>query len=189
MKSILLAIFSVVGMSACTVNGQGPMTAWGKAGVSKVDYGTDVGMCTGYASMQGSGNGANTAGGIDGQNSAGRAANGGDSAVAGGPVAAPGAAGAPNTIGGGTYQGMASQDMVQRAATQESSQQMAARLARETKLKGCLVERGYQEFRLTPDQRAHLATLKVGSNEYHEYLYSLGADGSVLKKQGLQSSK
>jgi hypothetical protein len=182
-------MFTVAGMSACTINGQGPMTAWGKAGVSKVDYGTDVGMCTGYAAMQGSGNGANTAGGIDGQNGAGRAGNGGDSAIAAGQAPAPGAAGAPTTIGGGTYQGMASQDMVQRAATQENSQQMAARMAREAKLKGCLVERGYQEFRLTSEQRAHLATLKAGSNEYHEYLYSLGADASVLKKQGLPSSR
>jgi hypothetical protein len=188
MKSILLAMFAIAGMSACTINGQGPMTAWGKAGVSKVDYGTDVGMCTGYAALQNSGNGANTAGGIDGQNGAGRATNGGDAAVSAGNLPAPGTAGAPNTIGGGTYQGMASQDMVQRAATQESSQQMAARIAREQKLKGCLVERGYQEFRLTSEQRAHLATLKVGSNEYHEYLYSLGADPSVLKKQGTTSN-
>jgi hypothetical protein len=188
MKSVLLGVFAIAAVSACTVNGQGPMTAWGKPNVSKVDYGTDVGMCTGLAAMQGSGNGAHTAGGINGQNGSARSTNGGDAAVAGGQTGG-GAVGAPNSIGGGTYQGMASQDYVQRAATQESSQAMAARLAREATLKGCLVDRGYQEFRLTPEQRSHLATLKAGSNEYHEYLYRLGADATVLSKQGLASSK
>jgi hypothetical protein len=29
---------------------------------------------------------------------------------------------------------------------------------------------------LTPEQRAHLATLKPGSDAYHEYLYKIGSD-------------
>ena len=41
--------------------------AWGKPGVSKVDFGTDVGMCTGMAAMQNTGDGSNTAGGIQRQ--------------------------------------------------------------------------------------------------------------------------
>ena len=187
MKSVLLATFAVAGVCACTVNGQGPVTAWGKPGVSMVDYGTDVGMCTGLAAMETSGNGANTAGGINGTNGTARAANGGDAAVSGG-AAGGGPIGAPNSVGGGNYQGMASQDMVQRAATQETSQAMAARLQRESTYKGCLIGRGYQEYRLTSEQRAHLSSLKTGSKEYHEYLYSLGADGQVLAKQGLPAS-
>ena len=59
----------------------------------------------------------------------------------------------------------------------------AKRVQAET-FKHCLTERGYQEFTLTPEQRAKLATFKVGTNEYHEYLYSLGADANVLAKQG-----
>jgi hypothetical protein len=189
MKSFLLGMFLIVGASACTINGSGPVTGWGKPGVSKVDYGTDVGMCTGLAALQNSGNGANTAGGINGQNGTAPSSAGSETAKASQGAAAPGMAGAPTSIEGGAYRGMASQDMVQRAATQESAQQMAARRQAEAALKGCLVQRGYQEYRLTPEQRAHIATLEVGSNEYHEYLYSLGADPAVLSKQGLPSSK
>jgi hypothetical protein len=60
---------------------------------------------------------------------------------------------------------------------------MTAQRARAEAFKTCLVERGYQEFPLTPDQRAHLATLKRGTNEYHEYLYTLGSDAEIVAKQ------
>ena len=45
------------------------------------------------------------------------------------------------------------------------------------------MERGYTEFALTPEQRAHLATLPQGSDERREYLYKLGTDPEVLKTQ------
>ena len=60
---------------------------------------------------------------------------------------------------------------------------MAAKRAKADTYRSCLTERGYSEFRLTPEQQAHLQSLKAGSNEYHEYLYSLGKDPAVLQSQ------
>ena len=57
-------------LAACASATTAPPTAWGKPGVSRVDYGTEVGMCSGFAAMQNSGdNGTRTAGGISGSNS------------------------------------------------------------------------------------------------------------------------
>jgi len=84
---------------------------------------------------------------------------------------------------GGSYSGMASSDYVQRAATEQRTQEMAAQRARNEALNSCLVGRGYQQFALTPEQEAHLSTLKKGTNEYLEYLYKLGTDGEVVRKQ------
>jgi hypothetical protein len=81
------------------------------------------------------------------------------------------------------YQNNTSPDVVQRAANQEQARIMAEKRARADALKSCLTGRGYTEFILTAEQRQKLATLKPGSNEYHEYLYSLGADPSILKAQ------
>ena len=160
MKSILFAAGAALALCACTTP-QSLTTAWGKPGVTKNDYGSDVGMCIGLASMANAGSGLNTAGGVSGRNSG-----------AGSSAAAPGGGG---TVAGGTYQGMASTDYAQRAATQQRSQEMAAQRARANALKSCLTERGYHEFVLSAEQRAHLATLKKGSVEYHEYLYQLSA--------------
>ena len=166
MKTIILTGAIAIALCACSTTAHN--TSWGKANVSKVDYGTDVGMCNGLASLEESGNGANTAGGMNGSRGAG-----------------PGTAGGNlSTLGGGTYTGTASPDLVNRAATQQQSQQMAAKRFREEMLSSCLVERGYQKFALTVEQNAELAKLKPGSNEYHEYLYSLGADANVVAKQG-----
>jgi hypothetical protein len=167
MKTIILTGAIVLALSACSTTAHN--TSWGKANVSKVDYGTDVGMCNGLASLEESGNGANTAGGMNGNRSSG-----------------PGTAGSSlGTLGGGTYTGTASPDLVNRAATQQQSQEMTAKRLREDKLSKCLAERGYQKFTLTAEQSAELAKLKPGSNEYHEYLYKLGADPAVLAKQGV----
>jgi hypothetical protein len=145
--------------------------AWGKPGVSKQDYGTDVGMCTGLAAMRNTGDGANTAGGINGKNNS---AGGGGSGQA-----SPDA----NIPAGGSYSGMASSDFAQRAATQQRTKEMAEMRARADALKSCLVERGYQEFALTAEQAKHLATLQKGSNEYLQYLYKLGTDAEIVGKQ------
>jgi flavin-dependent dehydrogenase len=136
-----------------------------------VDYGTDVGMCTGMASLESSGNGSNTAGGINGNRASGPSATN--------------AGGSLGSLGGGTYTGMASADLANRAATQQRSQEMAAKRFREETLSRCLTERGYQQFALTAEQNAELAKFKHGSNEYHEYLYKLGADPAVLAKQSV----
>jgi hypothetical protein len=182
MKAMLFAACAVVALSACTTPGQ--QTSWGKAGVSKVDYGTDVGTCTGTASLFGGGSGVNTAGGISGANNAPPAHEPGrgsqELSPGGGPPAASQAATSSSLPAAGNYSGTVSQDYAQRAATQQRTQEMMAKRARADALRSCLSERGYREFTLTPQQRARLATLKAGSNEYHEYLYSLGSDPAML---------
>jgi hypothetical protein len=169
MKTIILTSALAIALCACSTTPRN--TAWGKANVSKVDYGTDVGMCTGMASLESSGNGANTAGGINGNRASGPSATN--------------AGGGLGTLGGGTYTGMASADLANRAATQHQSQEMAAKRLRDETLARCLSERGYQQFALTPEQNAELAKLKHGSNEHLEYLYKLGADPAVLAKQSV----
>jgi len=169
MKAFLLVSGVALVVSGCATTST--QTAWGKAGVSKQDYGTDVGMCTGLASQHGGGGPQNTAGGINGRNNS--------SAGGGSGEASPSAA----VPASGTYSGMASADFAQRAATQQRTQQMAEQRARSDAMKSCLAERGYQEFALTAEQAAHLATLPKGSNDYLEYLYKLGSDGEIVGKQ------
>jgi Spy/CpxP family protein refolding chaperone len=72
-------------------------------------------------------------------------------------------------------------DVVNRAATQQQSEQMAAQRVRTDTYRSCYVQRGYQEFKLTPEQRSHLGTLKSGSNEYLQYLADIGTDPKLLK--------
>src|SRR5690349_676602 len=192
-KLLALTTISLI-VTGCASTG--PATAWAKAGVSRIDYGTDLGMCTGYASMAGAGNGANQAGGISGQNSGAMGTSTEDQQRAGAgaagqppPTSGPrNNAGAPGSgtafpTGGGAYRDSASSDMVQRAATQQRTQEMAKQRARQLTLSNCLTERGYTEIKLTPAQRAELGTLQHGSKEYHEYLYKLGADPEVIKAQ------
>ena len=182
MKSVLLVACATVTLCACTTPGH--QTSWGKAGVSKVEYGTDVGMCAGTASLFGSHAGMNTAGGISGSNNMppprepGRGSQ--DLGPGGGPPPATEAAKSESLPASGNYSGTVSQDYAQRAATQQRAQEMLAKRARSDALKSCLTQRGYKEFTLTAEQRAHLATLKSGSNEYHEYLYKLGSDPAVV---------
>jgi hypothetical protein len=187
MKQYLWVVAAATVMCACSTPGQ--QSAWGKPNVTKVDYGTDIGMCTGMAAMVGSGNAANSAGGVHGQNpeipksaqeEAGRSTA--SSTAQGGP--APGTAGAPVTGVGGAYRDSMPQDQVSRAANQEQAQVMAVKRARAATFKSCISQKGYQEFMLTAEQRAELANLKNGSNAYHEYLYKLGADPAVLQSQG-----
>jgi len=175
MKAFILISGIAIVASGCATTAQ--QKAWGKPGVSKTDYGTDLGMCTGIASMQGGEGPANTAGGINGRN---------NSAAGGGAgQSSPGV----STVANGTYQGMASSDFANRAANQQRTQQMTDQRAREDALKSCLVERGYLEFVLTPEQNAHLASLPKGSNEYLEYLYKLGSDAEIVGKQGHAPAK
>lgn len=174
-------VLVAVGLSGCGTTGL--TTSWGKAGVSKVDYGTDIGMCTGLAAQQRAGGPTTTAGGMGGQNN--QPQTGGDRGATTQP--GPGGSPPPATQGGtagttpasGTYSGVASSDYAQRAATQQRTQEMLAKRAQSDALKACLTERGYREFTLSAEQRAHLATLKTGSNEYHEYLYKIGSDPAL----------
>jgi hypothetical protein len=177
MKSILLVLTAAgaaMTLGACTT---APVTAWGKPNVSKTEYGTDIGMCTGLAAIQSSGNAANTAGGLK----------------RGGSALEPTKAGTPATspvlMGGGIYRDSAPVEVSQRAASQQTAQEMETQRLRAEAYESCLSERGYQEFTLTPEQKAHLRTLKPGSNEYHEYLFSLGKDPAVLAAQKSTRSK
>ena len=179
MKSILMLAVSAALLSACAATG--PETAWGKPGISKVDYVTDLGTCTARSAMAEVGNGANTAGGLSGKNSSAPGSTGADAAKAGGQNsnASPGAA--MPTGGGGVYRDSAPPDVVNRAATQQQTQQMAASRARSEALKSCYSELGYQEFKLTPEQRVRLGTLKKGTNEYLQYLAEIGTSTAVVK--------
>ena len=49
----------------------------------------------------------------------------------------------------------------------------------------CLVEKGYQRFRLTSAQMRTLRRLERNSPERHQFLYSLGSDGNVLAAQAI----
>lgn len=190
-KAILVAAVAAV-ITGCAA--QGPKTAWGKANVSKQDYGTDVGMCTGYAAMATSGNGANTAGGINGQNStmppkAGEGPGGnptGPQTAPSGPQNNAGGSGAAFPTGSGAYRESMSDDMVTRAATQQRTVEMAKLRARQMALSSCLTQRGYVEIKLTEAQRTELGKLKEGTNEYLEYLYKLGADPAVVSSQSVK---
>jgi hypothetical protein len=177
MKSIVTLAVSAVMLSACAA--QGPETAWGKPGISKVDYVTDLGTCTAMSAMAEAGNGANSAGGLNGKNSSAPGTNGGDAAKAGGQN--PPNPGTAYPQGSGIYRDSAPADVVNRAATQQQTAQMTAQRQRTEALKSCYVERGYSEFKLTPEQRTHLGTLKKGTNEYLQYLAEIGTDPSVAK--------
>ena len=179
MKSILMLAVSAALLSACAATG--PETAWGKPGISKVDYVTDLGTCTARSAMAEVGNGANTAGGLSGKNSSAPQPTGADAARAGGQSGGPPPGAAMPTGGGGVYRDSAPADVVNRAATQQQSQQMAASRARTDALKICYVDLGYQEFALTPEQRQHLGTLKKGTNEYLQYLAEIGTSTALPK--------
>jgi len=183
MRTLILTAGFVFAFSACASTA--PQKAWGKPGVSKRDYALDVGTCSGIAVTQSGGSGARTAGGVDGK----AIANTSNPAPTYTPPAGSDSAGqqtthvdAPLPTTGG-YSGMASTDYAQRAATQQRAQEMAAQRARAEALRGCLVERGYQEFTLTAEQRAYLATLTRGTQEYLEYLHSIGSGPETVADQ------
>jgi len=169
MKTLFFVAGFALALSGCAATA--PQMAWGKPGVTKVDYGTDIGICTGQASMQNVDDGNNTAGGIKGRN---------NSPASGGSGQASPDSSVP---AGGSYSGMVSSDYARRAATEQQTQEMNAKRARVEALNSCLIGRGYQQFALTPEQAAHLATLQKGSNEYLQYLYKLGSDAEVVSKQ------
>jgi len=53
----------------------------------------------------------------------------------------------------------------------------------QTTTDNCLVNRGYSKFYLTDDQRHQLRKLKAGSEQRHNYLYSLASNPVVLDHQ------
>ena len=186
MKRSLRVLVAVTAVAGCTMNGSQPLTSWGKPGITMLDYRTDSGQCALIGATSGyDQNGAKNAGGISGQNASpsvdGQSGPATASAAAAGSAPAPG--GPARTIGNSTWRDGASPDFVNRAVTQQQSQEMAAQRARNDALRFCLASRGYIEFALTPEQRAKLSKLEQGSEERRQYLFSLGTDPEVLSKQ------
>ena|SRR5262245_41196828 len=186
MKSIPLVVCAAAVLGACSMNSSNPTTAWGKNGVSLLDYRTDSGQCQVIAATRetNNGNGSNSAGGINGSNSSAPMSASSGSANAG--SATSGAAG--GTPAAGTYRENANPDFVNRAAMQQRSVEMAEQRARTDALKSCLSNRGYTEFELNAQQRAELAKLPQGSDERRNYLFKLGTDPEVLSKQAVKHS-
>jgi hypothetical protein len=161
-----------------------PPLAWGKSGVSRVEYGNDVGMCSGLAVMEKTNPELNKAGGLQGKNNA---VEMGKDGSAGTPQVPENRQNqehqsAPMPTGGG-FSGMASADFATRAANAQRAQEMAAQRAKSEAMKSCLAQRGYRPFKLSADQRAKLAALPKGSDAHHEYLYSLASDPAIVDKQ------
>lgn len=183
-----LLVVCVAAVSGCSMNHSTPMTAWGKNGVSMLEYRTDGAECALLAvTFQDGSNGANSAGGVNGQNSTLPEQRPSGPAVATSmDPRSGGTAGGSNPISGtATYSQQATVDSANRAAMQQRSQEMAEQRARNDALRSCLVKRGYTEFSLNGEQRSALSKLPQGSEERREYLYKLGSDPQVLSKQAV----
>jgi hypothetical protein len=183
MNAKLFAALAACGLAACATT-NAPVTSWGKEGVSMLDYQADGIYCAAATENSQGGNGSNSAGGINGSNSSQPATP----TVATGPGTG-GASGAATPIGGGgMYREGASDDFVNRAAMQQRQVEMQRLKARQAAMSSCLVNRGYVEFKLTEQQRQHLATLPEGSAERRAYLYKLGTDPTILKANKVSGS-
>lgn len=193
MKPTLLVSCVAIAACGCSVNATGPVTSWGKQGITMLDYRSDAGQCaviaaTGRVSEEE----VAQSGGINRANSSvpEQAREGGNTAAAGSlPPSDSNPSSTANTIGGSNYRDNANPDFVNRAAMQQRSVEMAAQRARNDRLKFCLVNRGYTEFSLTPEQRAALSRLPEGSDERREYLFKLGTDPDVLARQSLPAKQ
>jgi len=187
MQTVWLLMCALV-LAGCSINGKQPVTAWGKQGVSMLDYRTDSGQCALIAvTFEQNPTDANSAGGISGQNSAPPAQAPSGSMVASGTMPGMGGTVATNSaiIAGGNNRDSGAVDAANRAAMQQQSREMQAQRARSQALKSCLANRGYTEFELTREQRAALGKLPQGSDQRREYLYRLGTDPQVLATQAL----
>src|SRR6188768_810257 len=97
MKSILSALCAALSVCACTTS-SGPATAWGKEGVSMLDYRTDGGQCAVIAAtVPADSNGDHAAGGLSGKNETTRLPQAGS----GDSTASSGATGSAFPTGGG----------------------------------------------------------------------------------------
>jgi hypothetical protein len=175
-------------VSGCSINGRQPLTAWGKQGVSMLDYRTDAGQCALIAVTYDKDlNDSNSAGGVSGQNSTAPTQAPTGSTVASGTMPGMGGTVASSSaiVAGGANRDAGAVDLANRAAMQQQNREMRAQRARNDALKFCLANRGYTEFALTREQRAQLEKLPQGSDQRREYLYRLGTDPQVLASQAL----
>jgi hypothetical protein len=171
---ITTALIAIAALSACAA--PAGMTSWGKPGVSMADYRLDSGQCIIEASGGGptQGSDASSKSGDSNQTSDTSGSRGGTNGPAG-------------VSGGGAivYSGSANPDDANQAASQQRAQELSAKRAQKLGLERCLASRGYRQFKLTPEQAAHLAKLPEGSAERRTYLHSIGSDPEVIKAQGL----
>jgi hypothetical protein len=139
------------------MNSDAPSTSWGKAGVSFSDYLTDASACASAA--------ANVHAPPEDLI---------QTHVTGGVSATPGSAEAAQ----------ASNDALLATANEMRDRQVHAdehaRLMAEHQ---CLQQRGYTQFRLTPEQRAHAQALPADSVARANYLHQLAADPQVVSAQ------
>ena len=153
------------------------VTSWGKPGVSMADYRLDSGQCIIEAS-----------GGSPTQGADASASKSGDSNQTGNSSESRGGTNGPGGVSSGgaiVYSGSASPEDANQAAIQQRSQELSAKRAQKLGLERCLASRGYRQFKLTPEQAAHLAKLPDGSAERRTYLHSIGSDPAVIAAQGL----
>lgn len=76
-------------------------------------------------------------------------------------------------------------DYMLRARRYDLQRRHAEMQIRQAAIDRCLVARGYQRFRLTAEQQAHLNALPRGTQQRHQYLYSLATDRAVVRTQQL----
>jgi len=153
------------------------MTSWGKPGVSMTDYRLDSAQCI----IEGSGGGPTQ--GADASTS-----KSGDSNQTSDTSGSRGGTNGPGGIAPGgaiVYSGSANPEDANQAAIQQRAQELSAKRAQKMVMEQCLASRGYRQFRLTPEQAAHLATLPEGSAERRAYLHSIGSDPAVIAAQSL----
>ncbi len=68
---------------------------------------------------------------------------------------------------------------------QAMQQSRQARASRQEIVDLCLMQRGYQPFLLTDDQRSQLRAFDRGTIARHRFLYSLATDADILAHQGV----
>jgi hypothetical protein len=161
-------------LSACATTA--PPTSWGKPGVSITDYRLDSAQCI----IEASGGGPTQS--ADASNKTGDANQTGNTTESRGGTNGPGGLASGGAI---VYSGSASPEDANQAAIQQRAQEMSAKRAQKLGVERCLASRGYKQFKLTPEQAAHLAKLPEGSAERRAYLHSIGSDPAVIAAQSL----
>jgi hypothetical protein len=169
--TVLLAL----ALTACAT--PAAQTSWGKPGVSMADYRLDSAQCI----IEGSGGGP-TQGADASTSKSGDSNQTSDTSGSRGGTNGPGGVASGGAI---VYSGSANPEDANQAAIQQRSQELSAKRAQKLGLERCLASRGYRQFKLTPEQAAHLAKLPEGSAERRTYLHSIGSDPAVIAAQGL----
>jgi len=170
---ITTALIAIAALSACAA--PAGMSSWGKPGVSMADYRLDSAQCI----IEGSGGGPTQ--GADTSTSKSTDSNQtSNTSESRGGTNGPGGVSSGGAI---VYSGSANPEDANQAAIQQRAQQLSAKREQKMVMEQCLASRGYRQFRLTPEQAAHLATLPEGSAERRTYLHSLGSDPAVIAAQ------